>query len=84
MTSILATMAVNDEVIAAIEKEMKKSVKKARRFTDGKISKAEALEMFKGDRVQAGSDRRTGRWKHHRIRSGRFHRPVPRTSRREY
>ena len=32
----LGDMAVNDEVIAAIEKEMR-SVKKERRFTDGKF-----------------------------------------------
>ena len=45
----LGDMAVNDEVIAAIEKEMKKICKEGKKIYRREVSKAEALEMFKGD-----------------------------------
>ena len=55
----LGDVAVNDEIIAAIEKEMKKVCK-------------EGKKIF-----------RRG-WQYHCLRSGRFHRPLPWTSRRQH
>ena len=40
---------ITDEDIEAIEKEMKKCAKEAKRIVRSEISKAEALEMFKDD-----------------------------------
>ncbi|HCJ08383.1 MAG TPA: threonine--tRNA ligase, partial [Lachnospiraceae bacterium] len=40
---------VNDETIAAIEKEMKKVAKTGKRIVRKEITKEEALEMFKDD-----------------------------------
>ena len=40
---------VNDEVIAAIEKEMKKICKEGKKIYRREVSKAEAMEMFKDD-----------------------------------
>ena len=45
----LGDVAVNDEVIAAIEKEMKKICKEGKKIFRREVSKAEALEMFKDD-----------------------------------
>ena len=40
---------INDEAIAAIEKEMKKVCKEGKKIYRREISKAEAMEMFKDD-----------------------------------
>ena len=40
---------VNDDVIAAIEKEMKKICKEGKKIYRREVTKAEALEMFKDD-----------------------------------
>ena len=40
---------VNDEVIAAFEKEMKKICKEGKKIYRREVSKAEAMEMFKDD-----------------------------------
>ena len=45
----LGDTAVNDDVIAAIEKEMKKVCKEGKKIYRREISKAEALELFKDD-----------------------------------
>ena len=45
----LGENAVNDDVIAAIEKEMKKICKEGKKIYRREISKAEALELFKND-----------------------------------
>lgn len=45
----LGDVAVNDDVIAAIEKEMKKVCKEGKKIYRREISKAEALELFKDD-----------------------------------
>lgn len=45
----LGNDVVNDEVIAAIEKEMKKICKEGRKIYRREVSKAEAMEMFKDD-----------------------------------
>ena len=45
----LGDVAVNDEIIAAIEKEMKKVCKEGKKIFRREVSKAEALEMFKDD-----------------------------------
>ena len=45
----LGENAVNDDVIAAIEKEMKKICKEGKKIYRREISKAEALELFKDD-----------------------------------
>ncbi len=45
----LGDNAVNDDVIAAIEKEMKKICKEGKKIYRREISKAEALELFKND-----------------------------------
>ena len=45
----LGDTAVNDDVIAAIEKEMKKVCKEGKKIYRREISKAEAMEMFKDD-----------------------------------
>ena len=80
----LGNDVVNDEVIAAIEKEMKKICKEGKKIYRREVSKAEAMEMFKDDDVQAGPDQQSGRRQHHSIRPGRFHRSVPWTSRRQH
>ena len=58
---------INDEAIAAIEKEMKKVCKEGKKIYRREISKAEAME---GRYVQAGPDQQSGRRQHHCIRSG--------------
>ena len=45
----LGNDVVNDEVIAAIEKEMKKICKEGKKIYRREVSKAEAMEMFKDD-----------------------------------
>ena len=45
----LGDVAVNDEIIAAIEKEMKKVCKEGKKIFRREVTKAEALEMFKDD-----------------------------------
>ena len=45
----LGDTAVNDDVIAAIEKEMKKIAKSGKKIMRREVSKAEAMEMFKND-----------------------------------
>ena len=45
----LGNDVVNDEVIAAIEKEMKKICKDGKKIYRREVSKAEAMEMFKDD-----------------------------------
>ena len=48
----LGDTAVNDDVIAAIEKEMKKVCKEGKKIYRREISKAEALELFKDDKYK--------------------------------
>ena len=45
----LGDTAVNDEVLAAIEKEMKKVCKEGKKIFRREMSKAEALDFFAGD-----------------------------------
>ena len=45
----LGDTAVNDDVIAAIEKEMKKIAKSGKKIMRREVSKAEAMEMFQND-----------------------------------
>ena len=78
----LGDTAVNDDVIAAIEKEMKKVCKEGKKIYRREISKAEALELFKDDEYKL--NRWPGGWKHFRLRSGRFHRSLPWTACRQY
>ena len=51
----LGNDVVNDEVIAAIEKEMKKICKEGKKIYRREVSKAEAMEMFKDDMYKLAS-----------------------------
>ena len=61
----LGNDVVNDEVIAAIEKEMKKICKEGKKIYRREVSRS--YGDVQGRYVQAGSDQQSGRWQHHRI-----------------
>ena len=73
---------IRDEDIAAIE-QMKKVAKSGKKIVRHEISNEEALEMFKDDEYKIdlinGLEDGNISWLH----TGRFHRPLPWTSRRQ-
>lgn len=80
----LGNDVVNDEVIAAIEKEMKKICKEGKKIYRREVSKAEAMEMFKDDmyKLDLISNLEDGNITVYD--QGDFHRSVPWTSRRQH